>query len=232
MRAMILAAGLGTRLRPLTYDRPKALIHIDDRPVIDHVIDNLARAGVDFFVINTFIRPEYMAAHMALKHSSRQYYLSHERVLLGTAGALLPVRHLLEHEPFFIHNADIVTDFDLKLAADQHAHDDAVMTLLIEKTQSGQPSDLGYDETGKVTSFIRKTWRDNTAGFGRFVGVSLISPEIFDFISGENDGIGDDLIPALLDAGKHVTVHIPQGNWCDIGTPDKLCSIRTRMAQE
>lgn len=221
MRAMILASGLGTRLRPLTYERPKALVDINRRPVIDHVINGLKKAGVDYFVVNSYLYPEYLEAHMAIRHHDIKYHLSAEKKLLGTAGAMIPVRDKLANGPFFVHNADILTDEDLNIIKSFHLENRPAATLLIAQCDS-ERSDLAFDSRNRVSRFLGISNQYQPESYGRYVGVAVFSPQIFDFIFDEGDGLGDEVIPMMMAGNCDIRVYPISGRWFDVGTHERL----------
>ena len=132
MKAMIFAAGLGTRLRPLTDHCPKALVPVAGSPMLEHVITRLIKAGFNELVINIHHHGEQIISYLN-EHSfpGTDIRLSDERdLLLDTGGGIWKARHLLEgDEPFLIHNVDILSDIDLKAFYQQHLHTGAEASL-------------------------------------------------------------------------------------------------------
>lgn len=226
MKAMVLAAGLGTRLRPDTYNRSKALIDVCGQPMIDYVIAGLSKAGVDHFIINSYLYPEYLEAHMSIRHQDKNYYLSFEQTLLGTAGAMLPVQRLLEDSSFFLHNADILTDLELSKLIFEHQAHNPIATLVVEPVSGGNKYDLAYNDSRTLTAFLETGSDKEGINRGRYIGIAMLSPEIFDFISSEGDGFGDNVFPKAVKACKEIRIMEIDRPWYDIGTPAGLASAR------
>src|SRR5580658_1599381 len=107
-RAMIMAAGLGTRMRPLTTNLPKPLVEVRGKPLIDHAIDRLVQAGVKLIVVNVHYRADLLKAHLA-KRTDVEIKISDETdVLLGTGGGIVKALPYFEGQPFFVHNSDSI----------------------------------------------------------------------------------------------------------------------------
>jgi len=107
-RAIVLAAGLGTRMRPLTNDRPKPLVEVRGKALIDHVIDRLVQAGVTFVVVNVHYRAEMIKAHLAKRRDVEIHISDETEELLDSGGGIAKVLPLFEGEPFFTHNSDSI----------------------------------------------------------------------------------------------------------------------------
>jgi NDP-sugar pyrophosphorylase family protein len=160
MKAMILAAGLGTRLRPLTNDKPKALVPFMGVPMLEIIIQRLLAAGVDSIVVNIHHYARQVIAFM----ESRNYYndrviLSDESdMLMDTGGGLLKARPDLEDDkPFILHNVDVYTNLDIKKLYDHHQKNDALITLAVTGRQTSRS--LLFDQDGYLAG-----WKHNQTG--------------------------------------------------------------------
>ena len=133
MKAMVFAAGLGTRLRPLTNDRPKALVEVGGKTMLERVITHLADCGVTDITVNIYHFGEKIIEFLEEKKNfGLDIHISDERdLLLDTGGGLMKARKFLDgDEPFIVHNADILTDLDLKAMYDFHVEHDALSTKI------------------------------------------------------------------------------------------------------
>src|SRR5262245_47093123 len=132
MKAMILAAGFGTRLWPLTIGRTKPAIPFLNRPLIDYTIEYLRRYGIDDLIINLHHEPESVIDQIGdgSRHGVKIAYSLEEPEILGTSGALAQVQHLLADETFIVINGKIITDIDLNLALATHRRQKAIATLV------------------------------------------------------------------------------------------------------
>jgi len=228
-RAMVLAAGLGTRLRPVTDTLPKPLVELDGRTLLDHAIDRLALAGVEHVVVNT----HYMAAMVAARLACRDrpgIEISEEPELLDTGGG---VAHALPSlgEEFFAVNADVfwLDGKDSALLRLARAFDPERMdaVLLLQRTVS----DVGYDGSGDYLldpAGRPRRRREREIAPYLFAGIQLLHRRLFD---GATDRIFS--LVRLFDraerAGRlHAVVH--DGEWYHIGTPAGLAATRARLA--
>ena len=220
MRAVLLAAGLGTRLRPVTDVVPKCLVEVGGRTLLDTWLDALAAAGVDEVLVNTHHLAELVADHVAHRATGPVVHLAHEPVLLGSAGTLLRNRDFLDgEEMFLVLNADNLTDFDLRVLVDAHRAGGAVATLTVFRTP--RPSECGILEVadGRVVGFVEKPAepRSDLANAGMYAFAPEVLDEIPDSLPRD---VGFDLLPRLV--GRSRAVSIGDSWFLDIGTPQAL----------
>src|SRR5688572_2166811 len=158
MKALLIAGGFGTRMRPLTFTRPKHLLPIANRPHIDHVFDKLQRHGIDEAVLLTSYLAEAFADTVAAaRDRGFRVEVAHEETPLGTAGALKNAAHLLGEGPFLALNGDVLTDADLSALVEFHRAKGAEGTILLTPVED--PSQFGVvptDADGRVQAFIEK----------------------------------------------------------------------------
>src|SRR6202522_2165893 len=108
-RAMIMAAGLGTRMRPLTLDRPKPLVEVRGKALIDHAVDRLVAAGVTMIVVNVHYQAEKLKAHLLKRRDVEIRFSEEHDVLLGTGGGIVKALPNFEGQPFFVHNSESIS---------------------------------------------------------------------------------------------------------------------------
>ena len=218
MKAFLLSAGLGSRLRPLTDVTPKCMLAIDGRPMLDIWLDALDRAGVDEVLVNLHHLPHVVRRHLAVRTGPPAVRTSFEPELLGSAGTLLANRHWVAGEDMFLAcYADNLTDFDLRSLIDAHRGHDAIATLAV--FHSDRPSAGGVvelDADGRVAGFAEKPAEpvsDLTNA-----GMYAFHPGVLDEIdAGPPRDIGYDLLPRLVGRARAVLVN---GYFRDIGTAD------------
>lgn len=208
---MVLAAGLGTRLRPLTDARAKALVPVGDRPALAHVVDRLRAAGVSRVVVNAHHHAQQLRAFAGLT-SAVDLQLSEEPDLLGTAGGIAHANSLLGDGDVLLWNADILADVDV--AALLAAHHDAA-TLVVQPLERGQGS-VGLDREGRVVRLRKESFADETRG-GQFLGIHVLGRELRARLPGRGGLIEDVYLPAL-GRGEVLRAHVFEGAWHDIGT--------------
>jgi mannose-1-phosphate guanylyltransferase len=221
MRAFLLAAGLGTRLRPITDSTPKCLVEIAGQPLLDIWLDALAKAGVHEVLVNTHHLAAQIEAHVARRSTPPVVRLSHEPVLLGSAGTLLANRDFVADEDMFlVINADNLTDFDLGVLIDAHRAAGTIATLSVFHAR--RPSECGIVElapSGCVVGFVEKP-ADPPSDLAN-AGMYAFHPKVLDEIpeSLPRD-IGFDLLPRLV--GRARAVALGDCYFLDIGTPVAL----------
>ena len=154
MKAMILAAGLGTRLHPITNNTPKALIKINDKTLLGIAIEKLINYGFDDIVINVHHLADQVVQYIEQSNFDAKIYISDERdKLLDTGGGLKHAeRFLTSDEPFLLHNVDIVSNINLRSLYNFHLNSDAISTLVVRKRESNRYFLFNDDNTGFISS--------------------------------------------------------------------------------
>ena len=225
MKAFLLAAGLGTRLRPITDTTPKCLVEVAGRPLLDIWLDALAKAGVDEVLVNTHHLADRVEAHVARRETPPVVRLAHEEVLLGSAGTLLANRDFVADDDMFLAiNADNLTDFDLGLLVDAHRAGGATATLSVFRAP--RPSDCGIVELSgaRVVGFIEKPSEpvSDLANAGMYAFDRSVLEEIPEPLPRD---IGFDLLPRLVGRAEAVRLDA-DCYFLDIGTPAALQRAR------
>ena len=218
MKAFLLAAGVGTRLRPITDTTPKCMLVFDGRPLLDMWLDSLGSAGVDEVLVNLHHLPEVVYRHLAARRARPAVSTSFEPELLGSAGTLVANRRWVEEEEFFLAcNADNLTDFNVRSLIDAHREHGAIATFTVFHSQ--QPSAGGVvqlDGNGTVIGFEEKPARPVSDLCN--AGMYAFHPSVLDEIDGAAPcDIGYDLLPRLVGRARAVRV---DGYFRDIGTTD------------
>ena len=223
MKAILLAGGSGTRLRPLTLSTPKPIVPLFDRPFLYHQVDLLRRVpGVDEVILSLNYQPDKIEAAVG-----------------DGTDAGLPVRYLVEPEPrgtggavkfaeshlegtTFVFNGDILADLDLNAMLQRHRATNARATLFLKPVED--PTRYGLVETdpdGLISRFVEKPDPSEVTCRTINAGVYLLEPDTFDLIPpGERRSIERGYFPALIDRGETVAAYIEEGYWRDIGTPE------------
>ena len=218
MKAFLLAAGVGSRLRPITDTMPKCMLVIGDRPLLDIWLDAFDRAGVDEVLVNLHHLPDVVVQHIAARSGPPSVRTFLEPELLGSAGTLLANRKWVEGEELFLAcYADNLTDFDLRSLIDAHRVHGTIASLTVfhsENPSAGGVVEL--DTVGRVTGFAEKP-REPVSDLTN-AGMYAFHPSVL----AEFDGmplrdIGYDLLPRLVGRARAVLV---EGYFRDIGTPD------------
>ena len=227
--AMVLAAGLGTRLRPVTETIPKPLVEIDGRPLIDHALDRLTLAGVERVVVNVHYKAGMMAEHLAHRDHP-QIELSEETELLDTGGGVVRALPLLG-EVFFVVNGDVfwLDSRDSALLRLAAAFDPAAMdgVLLLQRTVTA----VGYDGSGDYFLDVRGNphrRREREVAPYLFAGIQLLHRRLFDDAPGRVFSLVRLFDRAEAAGRLRAIVH--DGEWYHVGTPEGLAVTRERLS--
>lgn len=231
MRALLLAAGLGTRLRPLTLTVPKCLVDINGKRLLDYWLESIFAAGIERVLINT-----HWLAHVVREHVARSPFrdrvdLVHEAELLGTGGTILVNRAWLGKEPFLVAHADNLTTFDVPglIAAHGQRPRGCAMTMLAFHTDAPKTCGiLELDDKGVVIGFHEKV--ENPPGNLANAAVYICGPEVVDFIAGRGKKFVDlstEVIPTFV---GRINAVITNGYHRDIGSMEALNRARSDFA--
>lgn len=231
MTAFIFAAGIGSRLRPLTDSMPKALVPLAGKPLFDHVADTLKHQGADRFVVNVHHFADMLREHIASRKDSSLFHISDETdTLRDTGGAVLHAATLLGNDDFLIHNVDIISNFNLQRMM-QHLHADALATLLVSNRPSSRY--LLFNDymqlvgwTNVSTGEIKSPYKNLDVGKCRrlaFAGIHYLSHNVIELMSAypERFSIIDFY---LQHAGKYriYGYEQPDLQLMDVGKPESL----------
>lgn len=222
MKVMILAAGEGQRMQPLTNERPKALLPVNGKPLIEHLIHALARDGFEDFVINLFYRGEMI--ERALGEGERfgvNIHYSRESELLETGGGILNALPALGQAPFVVVNADLYTDFEFAALRAWPRADTLGHLVMVDNPAHRASGDFAIDGSGLLSvDGSRLT----------YAGIGVLSPSLFEDVDSGSFPLRDLLIPAAR-AGRLTGEHY-RGFWIDVGTPERYRRARERQVED
>jgi mannose-1-phosphate guanylyltransferase / phosphomannomutase len=231
MKAMILAAGFGTRLWPLTVGRTKPAIPFLNRPLIAYTIEYLKRYGVGELIVNLHHEPDSVRAQIGdgSDYGVRIDYSIEEPEILGTSGALDRVRDQLEKETFIVVNGKIITDMDLGGALATHRDRKALATLvLLPNHKRERFSEVRITEDGRIAEFAGFPTPGNLQTPLMFTGIHILEPGIFDYIPrGVCSDSVRDVYPRAMADGKIIAAHVAGGDslWRELSTIERYLAI-------
>jgi len=238
MKAMILAAGLGVRLGAITRKTPKCLLRAGGKSMLEHTVERLKTAGVRSAVVNLHHLADQVREHVRSRNSfGIEIEFSEEPVLLDTGGGLRKAAHFFVKERcFFIHNADVFTDFRIEALRDRQTQSNAVAALAVLPVQTD--SCLLIDHEGRLRGMRRvSAGTERIFGAARtlrpvtFACLHAASPEIFQFMpqGGQPFPLFEAYMKALEAGAEIQTVDIGASYWIDVGTPAKLEELVGRL---
>ena len=242
MKAMILAAGFGTRLFPLTIDRTKPAIPFLGKPLVGYVAEYLAKFGFSDVVVNLHHQPDSVIKALGdgSKFGVKINYTIEEPKILGTAGALDNARHLLEDDTFLIANGKIITDIDISKAIETHKNSGAMATMILKPNTKRERFTIVETKDGFVKGFgdfakpfteseIRDTTGELTTPL-MFTGIHILEPRVFDYIP---RGVYSDIVPTFYNPaianGEKIAAHVTDANWFELSTIPRYLDISLAM---
>jgi NDP-sugar pyrophosphorylase family protein len=243
MKAMILAAGLGTRLRPLTNDRPKALVEVGGRPLLEITLARLRSFGINDVIINVHHFAEMIVDYLKANNNfGMDIEVSREDVLLDTGGGLKKAAHFFEDskldEPFILHNVDVISTIDLARMTQFHSEHKALATLAVQDRETSRY--LLFDEQHQLcgrragqngkTELVRPSPKPQALAFS---GIHVISPRIFGLMTEE--GIFS-IIPTYLRLALQgeaiLAFRADEYYWRDLGQPENVAEAAREFKQK
>lgn len=233
MKALLLAAGEGTRLRPLTLDRPKPMVPVGGRPLLEHLVALLRRHGVADIAINLHYKPEAIVDYFGTGEAfGVSITYSREERLLGSAGAVKQLGSFFAgDEPFLVLYGDVLTDLDLTELVARHRSSGAAATLALYRVKD--PSRCGIvelDANNRVTRFVEKPAPGTVFSDLANSGIYVVEPAVIDRIPAERPfDFGHDLFPALLADGVPLAGQPLPGYILDIGSPERYAQAEADL---
>ncbi|MBA2493272.1 MAG: nucleotidyltransferase family protein, partial [Acidobacteria bacterium] len=245
MKAMILAAGFGTRLFPLTIDRTKPAIPFLGKPLVGYVAEYVAKFGFTDVVVNLHHQPESVKKALGggEKFGVKIHYSIEQPKILGTAGALDNARHLLEDETFLIVNGKIITDIDISKAIETHKKSGALATMVLKENPKRERFTIVETKDNFVTGF--GDFPENSGQLKEkqiqkpkakiqnplmFTGIHILEPRVFDYIP---RGVYSDIVPTFYNPaiknGEKIVAHITRGSWFELSTIPRYLEISLAM---
>jgi len=242
MKAMILAAGFGTRLFPLTIDRTKPAIPFLGKPLVGYVAEYVAKFGFREVVVNLHHQPDSVIE--ALGDGSlfgvKIHYTLEEPQILGTAGALDNARKLLEDDTFLIINGKIITDIDISEAIETHKKSGALATMVLMENRKRERFTVVETRDDLITGF--GNFPENSSQMEiqnpkskiqnplMFTGIHILEPRVFEYIP---RGVYSDIVPIFyrpaIAKGEKIVAHLTEGNWFELSTIPRYLDISLAM---
>lgn len=226
MKAMILAAGYGERMRPLTNSMPKPLLPINNKPILHYTLQLLKKNGIFEIVINLHHLPG-MIMNVFGDGSSlgMKIHYSYEKEILGTAGGIKAAEGFLKDGTFLVINSDIIVDIDIKKVVEFHKKNKAFVTMVLRHdTDADRYGAIEVDSDGRIRRFLGNPEYNGVSPLKKlmFTGIHIIEPEIFDEIpSGRYCGITEETYPKLMNDNIPIYGYEFNGYWIDMGTPER-----------
>ncbi len=226
MKAMILAAGYGARLWPLTADRTKPALPVLGKPLVGYVAEYLSQQGIEEAIVNLHHRPESVRAALGdgSQFGIRLQYV-HEPVILGTSGALDNAREMIGAGTFVVINGKLITDIDLRAPLETHRRTKALATLVLRRNTDHERFSTVETSDGFVTRFAGMPGPADDAPL-MFTGIQIMDSRIFNFIPpGVFSHSTVDVFPQAIARGERIAAHIADGMWFELSTLPRYLDI-------
>lgn len=216
---MILAAGLGARLRPLTNTVPKPMVNMAGRPCMEHAVRLLAKYGVQDIMMNLHYKPEYIQEHFKTgSELGVNIHYSYEKELMGTAGGFKRVQAFFADEPVLIISGDALTDLNLAEFRRFHQENNGIATLALKRVADPTQYGVVVLDENRIRLFQEKPTREEAISNLANTGIYLFEPEIFNHIPADTFyDFGKQVFPELLAKGETISGYVMQEYWCDVG---------------
>ena len=214
MKAMILAAGLGTRLQPLTLKMPKPLLPVANRPVIDRSLEYLQHFGVTHVIVNAHHLHEMVVSYLGKgRYSDLTIKVRAEPVILGTGGGIKNNEDFLDESPFLVINGDILTDIDLARAIETHKNEGNLVTMVLHDHPPF--NQVCMDARGYITQISPRI----LPGAFAFTGIHIMEKEVLSHIPPDRFSCILDCYRKLMRDGRRIRGYVTKGHyWRDMGT--------------
>lgn len=228
MKAVIMAGGFGTRIQPLTNSRPKPMLPIINRPMMEHTMMTLRDLGITEFIVLLYFKPEIIQDYFK---DGSDFGIKITYVVpdddYGTAGAVKLAEEYIGNDNFIIISGDLVTDFDFQKIFDYHKEKKSKLTITL--TSVDNPLEFGVviaNEEGKIEKFLEKPSWGEVFSDTINTGIYIIEPEILDYIpKHENFDFAKDLFPTLMAKGIDLIAGYAKGYWRDVGNPESYRDV-------
>jgi NDP-sugar pyrophosphorylase family protein len=224
--AMVLAAGLGTRLQSITFERPKPLVEVMGVPLLRFSLHHLLRAGIERVVINTHHLHDVLVEEVKSWSLPIEIVFSHEPEILGTGGGIKRMSKYLSLKkgPILILNADALIDLDVEALIQAHLAHPCLATLVLKDVpEAAQYGAIGTDIQGWITDFAGRNAPQGPVDKSyMFCGVHLVEPGLFEWLPANRAHCINQIgYPRILEAGQRIYGHVHHGYFCDVGTPER-----------
>lgn len=231
MKAIVMAGGEGTRLRPLTCGTPKPMVPLLNRPMLDYAVEHLLRFGINEMAFTLGYQPSVITNYFEEnppKGTYIEYYI--EDVPLGTAGSVKNAAGFTDGT-FVVLSGDALTDIDLQEAVDAHKRSGAKATIVLKRM--GNPSGYGVVITGRdgfVERFVEKPGWEDVFSDSINTGLYVLEPDVLDLVPpGQPVDFAKDLFPLMMSKGMRIYGHITSGYWCDVGNIESYIRAQEDM---
>ena len=229
MKALVLAGGFGTRLRPLSCSRPKPLFPVANKPIIDYTLQSLAQAGVDTVIVSVHYMADKIADYLGPSKNGMDILVSREQRPLGKGGGIKNAEKLLGEKPFAVINGDIITDIEIRRLLAFHEEKGGLATIALHRIED--PSRYGsveLDAEERITRFVEKPGPGQAPSNLINAGIYVLEPGVLDYMPLGKFDTEEEVFPVLAQEGKLFGFEAP-GYWSDVGVPSEYLNANAAI---
>ncbi len=230
MKALVLAGGFGTRLRPLSCSRPKTLFPLANQPIIDYALQSLAEGGVDTVILSVHYMADQIVRYLGPTKYDMDILISREQRPLGKGGGIKNAEDILNGEPFIVFNGDIIADLDLRRFKSFHEEKGGLATIaLYQVTDPSRYGSVELDREGRITRFVEKPEPGQAPSNLINAGIYVLEPEVLEYMPpGKKFDTEEEVFPILAQESKLFGFEF-HGYWSDIGVPEEYLNANATM---
>jgi N-acetyl-alpha-D-muramate 1-phosphate uridylyltransferase len=228
MQGMILAAGFGTRLKPLTDTMPKALVPLLGKPMLHHIIDKFISSGINEIIINAHYFSDQIEEFIETSDYKADIKVVKEETILGTGGGIFNMLPLVTEEDFFVYNTDVVCDVSLKELMKYHKQNGSLSTMVMQDRETFNQVIIDSENClcglNLVNKGIKKVVREpvEPSSLMAFCGIHTVNKRIIRYQENKTEYSIIDVYLNAVSGGEKITAFKPDIHWFDIGTIEKL----------
>ena len=232
VKAVVMAGGKGTRLRPITYSIPKPVVPIAGKPCMLYLLDSYYNAGIKDVIVTTGYKfSSLITSIIENRHDDQTILFSVEKEPAGTAGGVKSVSNFID-DTFIVGSGDILSDFNISDILKFHKSMGAKITIVLTEVEDPRQFGIVELENNKIIRFLEKPDKDQTFSHIANTGIYIIEPEIMDYIKGIPYDFARDLFPELMKNNIDIYGYMGKGVWLDTGRPNDLIIANQIMVEK
>lgn len=220
-KTLVLAGGKGLKMRPFTYEMPKAMIPVNNRPVLEYIIENLRRYDIRDLIISIGHQGKKIKQYFGdgSKFGVKITYLDQGKAESGTAAPVLQAKKLVDNQPFLVYYGDVLATIDLVDMIDFYLSANSIVTMALTSVKKSSDWGVVRVQGSRVYSFLEKPDARRDLSHVINAGVYIFEPGVFDYITPQTKRLEKEVFPKLVEQHK-LSGYLFAGQWFDVGNPD------------
>ncbi len=232
VKAVVMAGGKGTRLRPITYSIPKPVVPIAGKPCMLYLLDSYYSAGIKDVIVTTGYKfSSLITSIIENRHNDQAILFSVEKEPAGTAGSVKMVSNFID-DTFIVGSGDILSDFNISEILDFHRKNKAMITIVLTEVDDPRQFGIVEMENNRIIRFLEKPEKDQTFSRIASTGIYVLEPEVLNYIKTIPYDVANDLFPELMKNNIDIYGYMGKGVWLDTGRPNDLITANQIMVEK